>query len=377
MKTTRFKAFLLYTSSIAFVFAWWSFAFQQPPSVIPNPSAVQTPVKYTRLLPEISRDDLYQALCGDFQLMVRLMTEWDYEIDWLEQQGYSHLNRLSKEKLKSAFLLKNQLAIQEKSSKRFFPQSYAAAGILLSISPTERIVAIPSGLRKQTQLFPKSLTDRIPLSVDYFSSEQLYRLHPDLAFIAPYSNPLVVETLKTQQIPTVEVSYPSTILDIPQSIIEVGAYSENPIEAHLLALFYQAAIYAIDNRAQLLQSCSSRKILYLTYHSGFSIPTHMSLSGQLVKRLHLNDGLLMGASSGWRVPIDRENIHRFNPDCIIISSAQNSLQIASWDPLIRETKAAGSHKIYNVDESIQETPTHFLALAYYDLFSAVERACLE
>src|SRR5690606_7206820 len=64
----------------------------------------------------------------------------------------------------------------------FLPQTFVSASFLLALASPQEIAALPKGMRAQTHLYPKVLTDQIPLDTGRTNSEQLYRLHPGTAF---------------------------------------------------------------------------------------------------------------------------------------------------------------------------------------------------
>ncbi|CUI16236.1 putative secreted protein [Candidatus Protochlamydia naegleriophila] len=414
---------ILYLALASFVMGWWILAFR-----IHQPSSIQAPLseqaaltlQTSDLLPFLSplqRDSLHQALAGDRRLMLELMSQWQKDSEVLMTKGVSGIQALTDDAFLQAHLLSRlidessdaQLSalnrhvrlkeIQDDAGRlikledtftRFLPQSYVAASFLLAIASPNEIIAIPKGLRDLPQLYAPDLLDRIPHQVEYYRGEKLYLARPHLAFIAHYSHPPTLEMLRNQGIRLCTIKNIDTLSDIQETLLKIGHASNHPLEANLLALFINASFMAIDNRLRALEqltphsTSSLTQVLYLYYHHQYMLPTTKSLSGQLVERAFSHCKSLKcpikQSSTEWRVPFDQEKIINYNPDCLILSVPSSATGFKEWmetDKVFQRLKALRSNRLFIVDETVQESPTQYIILAYFDLLQALAGAyCL-
>lgn len=269
----------------------------------------------------------------------------------------------------------------EDTFHRFLPQTYIAASFLLAIAHPSEIIALPKGLRQLKQLYSPHMLTRIPADIDRIYSERLYFNKPDLTFVAPYSHPPALEVLRNQNIHLYSIHHVNTIEEIRQALLKVGHASNHILEAQLLAIFLDACFLSIDNRLQALQakadlSKASRRLLYLSHRKHYTLPTTKCLTGQLMVRALKNCSYLCGSipenQEEWRIPFAQEQIFQSAPDVIIISTHTDPR--INIDPTLQQTKAFQSRQVFYVDETIQESPTQYIALAYFDLFQAIMAA---
>jgi iron complex transport system substrate-binding protein len=148
----------------------------------------------------------------------------------------------------------------------------------------------------------------------------------------------------------------------------------------------EASFIAIDNRLMAIHAyaCtnnkSSNSVLYLLYQQHYMLPTTRSLAGQLMARALIHcPGLrcpIPQMTDEWRIPFEQEKILQTNPDFLIISSScQADQQLAfNQQPAMQQLDAYKSQKIYLIDKTIQESPTQYIALAYFDLYQALAAA---
>lgn len=401
LQNWRDSSFYLYLSCLSFIVGWWLFAFsahpfaevQEKPSLLSPEHSFFSPIK---------RDSLQQALAGNTDLMVTFIQQWNEEADALNAKGIAGIQRLSPSQYTQftllAYLLHHsptepltpfhtssieddcgrRMTIQSDPSSRFLPQTFVAASILLALVNPDRIIAIPQGLRQLSHLYPPLLLDQIKQDVEHLNSETIFREKPDLAFISHYSNPATISRFEKQQIPLCTFSQIDTIADIQQVIIKIGHLAQRPLQAQLLSLFIEAALMAIDNRLHALQDLTpSSPFRCLTVHHQHHdmIPTTRSLTGQLLERAkshHANLICLVKQDiHGWRVPFSREEIALFNPDCLIISLPYPMQQL-ELSSAFKQSNAIKHKRLFYVDETVQESPTQYIVLAYFDLFKAIE-----
>lgn len=413
----RLKALKVYGIVILVVMAWWMIAFKQQATQASrhDRSLHQTPENHhselNTAIRTIQRKDLLQALSGNTALMARLIADWDTDAQILQAEGLQPIERLPQaDFVRSQILgrqLKNaspkELARLETASRqkhllddagkrldlteplhRFLPQTYVAASFLLALAPTNEIVALPRHLREQAHLYPRTLTNQIALDIDRYNSEKLFQAKPQIAFVARYSHPATLQALANQGIFLYMMKNPISLEDIQNELVNVGHIINRPLEAELLKIFMDASMLALDNRLLLLtqehiaKEGKPHRLLYLNYHQNFSVPTPKTSTGQLLKRLAQWDISLPyaqenGNGNGWSAPIDKERIVNLNPDCLIISTEnpqQLQMKIQS-DETLSQVAALRNHRLCFVDESVQQSPSQFMVLAYYDLIQSL------
>lgn len=396
MKRTPFLPLITYGILIGFVVTWWSFAFKQNESVLnilDDPTTDQTHPLFPITLGQTDRELILKALGGDYALMAQLIIEWDVDAQILASQGFSGVQQLDKEDLIRSQLLHRHLKWNPKPLQenplnntlvQFLPQTYAAASFLLAIASPEEIVALPSHLREQTQLFPAAVTSKIPLDIDRIHAEQLFLNKPKIAFVAEYSSPATIETLKNQGIVLHFMKNAATFADISDELMHLGKLIHREQEAELLKIFMKAAMISIDNQLHILLSTETapESMLFLNYHQNFSIPTQKTITGQLLQRLSQIDLSLQiarekGQSSDWMITVDKERLHNIDPDCLIIASSENSTYLRKEifrHSSLQNLSAVKNRRVIFVDEAIQHSPSQYIVLAYYDLVQALKGA---
>lgn len=375
----------VYAVFITFVVGWWLFAFKHKPLDTPQPLVSTSQHLKTTQTALIDRHSLLKALGGDFAQMANLIVKWDIDAQLLQNEGYD-VRRLPK----SDFLRSQQLSrsLSDSSSniknshayKRFLPQTYVAASLLLALSAPNEIVALPKRLREQVQIYPKTLTDQIPLDIDRHYAEQIFLAKPDIAFVAHYSDPAMITTLAKQGIVLYTMKNPSSLEDITDEIINVGKIINRPHESELLKIFMEATLIALDNHIQLFtryyreHNLAIPRVLFLNYHQTFSVPTTKTLTGQLMQRLKEFDisHQYVSENNGndtWMVPIDKERLINLAPDCLIIAAESPSYleKELKKDPAMQQLEAVKQNRFFVVDEAIQHSPSQYIILAYYDL----------
>ena len=404
----------LYLFMAGFIVAWWMLAFHTNSSQFSTGPGVSQSLflKTATLLDELSplqREGLHQALAGQVPLMLQFIDQWEQDAQFLAQKNIPGIQHLSPENYLQAHILgrllndsspeilrqlncrmnldqmqddSGQIVPIKDSFKRFLPQTYVAASFLLAIAKPEEIIALPKGIRRLPQLYKTDIVSRIPTNIDRIYSEGLFLACPDLAFVAPYSHPPALEVLRNQAIPLFTLNYINTPEDIIEALLKVGHASNHPLEAQLLAIFMEASFLAIDNRLHALQEgangpLASRKMLFLYYHQYFMVPTLKSLTGQLMARAlghcpHLACPIPQNQDM-WRIPYEQEKILHANPDCLIISMPYHyTPEYASGQrQILPLLEGFDPQRIVYVDESIQESPTQYIVLAYFDLFQAI------
>lgn len=373
----KLKTFLLYGGCIFLIGSWWGLAFNR--SIAPSELSVAPESQHHRLdspcryLSTLDRKDLHQALLGDFSLMATLIASWEMESMVLIENGDQNIRRLQPEQFQRALWLADIIRQKKTTStpRRLFPQTYVSASFLLAIARSEEILALPKGLRDYTSLYPVELTKSIPHETHQFNEEMLASARPDAAFVSSvYSHPAVIQTFSHLNIPLLKSGNMHSFQDIQNSLLEIGAAAHRTHEAELLALFMEAAVNSIDNRLALqLQVNASQHVLYLHYRDQFYFPSNQPILMERLKKF----GISLDHFTSIPLPADREKILQINPETLIISVA-GGLDIRQrifQDPFMRQLKAFQNHRIYFVDDDVQESPTQLAVLANYDLAAAL------
>lgn len=407
MKTSA-KLYLLCAS---FIIAWWLLAFY--PQFIPSPSEVpaspaeQLPSSPTSTTsPLVDRNTLKNALSGDIALMTQLIATWDIDAQlmhhakripkdrllrsqWIGRQ-LSHLNQGQLITTQAPYCKKTlvdasgkALTVDTSRRKRFLPQTYAAASFLLALVSPEEIIALPRSMREQVDLYPRALTDQIPLDIDRYNSEELFQAHPDIAFVATYSHPATIQTLENQGIALYMLKSPFSFDDIIFELQQIGHITNRPLQAELLSIFIEAALINLDNhlmafiRHTIHQHRPLPRVLLLNYHQHFSIFSLKTLAGQLMARLGALDVSSKYVNpryfDEWMTPITKEGLTHLAPDCLIIVTEHPEMlrKTIYADPALTQLPALRKKQLHFMDEAAQSSASQHVVIAYYDLIYGV------
>ncbi|NGX57909.1 MAG: hypothetical protein K940chlam3_00808 [Chlamydiae bacterium] len=362
------KNFLIYFTPLLFIFAWWICAFTEYSDTASRqvlPVTQKAPF-HSEVTP-IDRDKLFRALNGDFDLMTRLIVEWDLEAQILEEKGYPGIRRLEREKILA--LLRDDSRNEKGTSESFFPQTYLSAGILLALIDETKITSLPRGIRNQNHIYASQKLQNITYNADPRSLETIGNGDHTLAFISPYSQPCTIQVMEQRGIPMVDLGSVTTEADLKQAIVTVGQNVHTESKAFILSSFIDATLFALDNHLATRKNRDS-EILYVNHHTTFSAPNQKTLTGNFLKRLKINETLFEKQNDDWGIPLEIEDIVALDPDCIIFSGDSNSLQ-----PLnsLSELQAAKNGQVYFVDQATQETQSQHCLLGYYDLYDILMR----
>ena len=374
----------IYSIATLAIVGWWYLAFTASVPFDEGTQQISNPPKKPHpLLAHLSpldRDTLTKALTGDFALMSRLIADWDVDAQILSSQGLPGIQRLPRKTFLKSQVLGRKLAntSSEKNQLKFLPQTYAAACFLLALVEPEQIVALPSGLRKHTHIYPDSILARIPLDVDRYNAEKLFLARPDIAFISShYSHPSAIQALQSQGIKIHDTGSLISLENILDALQSIGEVTQRKKETSLLNLFIQASLQAIKNRLAVQKTGKTllaSKILYLNYHDKFYLPSNETFASEILARLEIPHYPFPRSS----MPLEKENLFVLNPDCLIVSSTNGEAlkkQMES-DPALKTLSAIKQGRVFFVDDSIQQSPTQFVVLAYYDLAQVIAQAYL-
>lgn len=312
-------------------------------------------------LSPLNREQLKQALAGDFTLMGQLIAEWDIDAQLIQAK------RLPSEQFLRSQALSRDLKGRKQKKLKFLPQSYAAASILLAIAAPEQLVALPKGFRRQSQLFPKIVTDRIPEDVDRFTSEKLFLNRPDIAFVSSYyTHPAAIEALSNQGIAIARIHSLDSMKAIQDAITLIGHHAQQNKEAELLNLFIKASLISIDNRAQ-----KQGQVLYLSYYTQLTTPSKNTFTYEQLQKLQSEPESFEGLKDS--MPVDQERLLALNPECLIIASLDPAAMKAKIErePALQGLRAVQEKRIYFLDDEVQQAASQYAVLAYFDLVQAI------
>lgn len=358
------RSWMIILAGTLVVLGWWALAFQEDW----NHDHTLEPIPLVADSPE--RQFLLRAVNGDTEAMLALLDQWEKEF------SQSLLVKISQFRAD----LHSFQHIASPEPKRLLPQSFAAAGILLALAPEEWIVALPPELRNQAFLYPTRNLDQIKLDINRYHSEKLFLAKPEIAFIGNYSNPATVEALKNQGMELFVIGALESPEQILHEINRIGQQVGLSEKAQLLARFITLSLNVTDEKLNRLKQLENfpRKILYILHHQLFNIPTPKTLTGQLLSRMQIDDMMTLYCKHcsphEWFVPADRERILSLDPDALIVASTHPNFlaQAMDRDRALKGLRALQNHQVIQVEEVIQQTPSQLVALAYYDLYLAIE-----
>jgi iron complex transport system substrate-binding protein len=392
----------IYLFSMLFIACWWLFTLgpswhkSPPPSAIPCSSL--NPYQGSLSLSPLTRDQLEKALGGQFPLMLQLISEWDVDAQILQKKGVLGIGRLHETELLHAQMIGRllqrpygELVSYEKtfcpewvaddeghrfalhpSPKRFLPQTYFAASLLLALTNSDQIVALPRGMQDYFSLFSKELFTRKEDACDRSRSETLFLLKPEMAFVANFSDPSLIEAFRNQGIPLFYLNAPESLPELLSALKRIGQVSGRSLEANLLSLFIKASFLAIDNRVKAFENQNSphmkERVLYLYAYDTLTLPNAKTFSTYLLQRLCAQSHFALSdlhTSEASTIPLTEEELLLENPDILILATPHGSP--------FRKLLSAQHQKVFLVDEAIQHFSSQYIVLAYYDLASVLLR----
>lgn len=395
MPKNIFAAKQVYIAAFLFIAGWWSFAFQRTveagsleiQEMGENSSSARShiPSQYNELMQVLSplrREEIHAALNGNAALMAKLMAEWDIDAQIIESSGIPNIQRLPPYELahaqRFARKAKEDPAGPVSAAQRFLPQTYVAASFLLALLPPEQIVAIPRGLRNLTHIYPKAITESVPLDTDRYNSEQIFQYRPSLAFVASYSHPATIQALKTQGIQLCYLKDVDDVPDVGQVLKQVGCLTNSKEKAEALHSFIQAILFTIDNRMQALRyyaSGPSPSFLFVNFNTQFAAPTRKTLTGKLLQRLGVENALSVQypeTEDEWSVYLTQEQILHMDPDYVVVGiTSPHAQEEFMKNTAFKKLSAVRKQQVYFVDAALHESPTQYIALAYFDLYNAL------
>lgn len=371
----RFSSLTAYCYAMLFILGWWGSVFyhrglassRQSPLVEPSSDLLGT-------LSPINREELrHHLLLDNVRAMAQKIEQWDQEASALHTtSGVAVVPRLCPEKLLLVRLLAGVLeqssSVECSQGVLVYPQTVAAATFLLAIASREQIFALPEALFAARGLYPREKIENIPAACAKIEGEHYFQRLPDLACIAPYSNPDVASTLRSLGIPLIHVDPLDSVEHIQEALLALGRAVQRPLHAMFLRLFMEAACIAIDQRLLALPSGDVKRICCVVGRERHGIPTTKSLQGQLLQRALKHCPRLMchvpESSTSWYSECDQEQLMAQQADALLISSYGGA-------DLVKEHLGALAHTpCYFLDDAAQNSPTQYIVLAYLDIATA-------
>ena len=313
LKKTKTNKILLYSLLVVFIVGWWVVSLRD------NSTATHSLVyKFD--------NRLLKALEGDVCEMQSLILEWNNlsnnEIQWVKN-----------------------FSDDEVSSGYFLPQTYVSASILLSLVDDINIVAVPKGLRS-ISLFRDRIKN-ISLDTDRYNIEEIFSKKPDIAFVAYYSNPAMLEMLKKQGITLFFTEEIDSVEGIINAIRDIGKIVGKAKKAELMDLFVKSAL-SLENKHK------DFRFLYLDFHGQYKALTNKNLSAQFLEKI---GGVnVIDDEDHWLVSLSQEDIVQLDPEYIVVVGEMN---IQAFKNI--------SAEIYFVDRDIQFFPSQYIVLAYFQM----------
>ncbi|MDP1880704.1 MAG: ABC transporter substrate-binding protein [Parachlamydiaceae bacterium] len=411
---TKFPSIYPIIFSFTFIFSWWFFAFENlttstttsSENTLESPGLALSTHAILSKVSQLDRNEIQQALAGNFSLMRELIQRWETDAKHLSDHGIPGIQHLSKDQyFQSCFIehilsrcpksIKDQLnrslrlnSLVDASNRkvtildsfnRFLPQSYISASYLLAIAPSDEILAIPKGLRYLSHIYNPVHLNKIPKNSHQIVGEKLSQSKPDIVFTAPYSHPPLLEMLQRQKINLYNLHHQNTLKEIQQSLLKVGHLSNHILEAQLLSHFIDSCFLAIDNRLLVLNYFDARtpiSLLCLTLHQSFELPTSKSLIGQLLNRATSFYPQIQcripSDENAWSISTNIEKIYLSNSDVLFICTSLSAQQKKDQNHFILgQLKAFKNNKIFYFDSALHNSANQYIALAYFDLFQSL------
>ena len=169
---------------------------------------------------------------------------------WVKEKGFSFEEREIMYLMLD--LLQGDYPLDSKTNgieRKYLPQTYVSAVFLLTMLPSQEIIAIPEGIKRRFDLYGSKIND-ITLTTDRRNFELIYLNKPCKAFTAFYTNPDIKRTLTLQSIPYVDIDKINTVEEIEEAMVDIGYHIDRPQTSFVIANFFKIAFKAIDLRIE-------------------------------------------------------------------------------------------------------------------------------
>jgi iron complex transport system substrate-binding protein len=388
----QLRTFFLYFFIFALLGVWWGCAWKSSTeSVVKLINEKPLPLVETDNVPlqEFDRNLILRALRGDVHTMELLLFRWERENQRLKTyfsqkiedfnpddlNRFHDLLRILEQKGEYTFSAtieddNNQCFQSTPYPLKYLAQTYLSAGILLSLLPPERIVAIPSGMRKLSHIYDIQKMNAISLNSEREESEALYMSQPYLAFVADYSQPSMVQAFESQGLKLFYLNAMETPEAILQEIEKVASLVNSPIKGELLSLFVRMAMISIKNHTQCLPCSKSLKGLFIQQTSAFTALSSKNLTVKLFQYLG-GENIFENINEGWSFALNKESLVKRQPDIIFVLGKESRDRVLS-DLAFNQLEAVKNAKVFALDPDLHYVSDHYFLLSLLDYYECLK-----
>lgn len=380
-----------YLTSFTIIFTWWLctfIVFYEPSIEIVTSENKHSPLEQnTPFDNSLPSEQLSSALTGSLDDIENLCTLYEksayHYFESTPSFSKDMLNRVQKIRY---HIFKEKSLSLETSQKRYFPQSYHSALVLLSLLPEANITAIPEGVRKYSSLYKDKLFSKIPLNCESCNSEQIFLTKTDLAFVAPYSLPKMFDTLNRLHIPVHVAPACYRLNDISALMYTLSQKVGKENKGLLLSYFFEASLCYMQHFFKVLQKSypdfKFQDSCVLNYYHKLSIAGKLSFNYQLLDSI--NASQLMQKHSkeladNWSHPLTYEELQKLNPSFIFINSpeAKKVIHFLKHSPESAHLRAVQESQCFTLDERFCDNPSLLVILSLAEMLKAFEKTVKE
>jgi iron complex transport system substrate-binding protein len=212
--------------------------------------------------------------------------------------------------------------------------------ILSGLVPKSEIVLVTQNATDPSQSNIVSFAKGIPAMKDA-NAEAIIAQHPDLALLASYTKPGVVQQVEQAGIPTYEFSDFDSIQAIEHNIEVVGELVGEPQKAQQMVEGLEQRLAAIKNAVR--NQAHPRVLNYSSY--GYVAGAGTTVNDVIVDAGGVNAA---GNLKGWQ-QVTPEQVVKMNPDVIIVSADDAGFKDKLLhDPKYQTINAVKNHRVYEI-----------------------------
>ena len=253
--------------------------------------------------------------------------------------------------------------------KRIVSQTLGTDEILLAICPADRIIALSNLAEDDKYSNVVELARQVPGRTTE-GAEQIYKLQPDLIFVASYSRAETVELLKASHAPVFRFANFDSIADIKSNIRIVGHATGCDAEAEKLIKKMDSDLEAI--KARIPKGRSPLRVMSYG-REGYTAGAN-SLFDEIVRAA---GAVNLSAEHGLKgfAKINVEKIADWQPDVIVAGGNHDDLEIKRKqllaDPVIAASPAGKTGRVFVMDNRHFLTVSQYVVKAVEDLANAL------
>jgi hypothetical protein len=366
----RKKTGLFYFSLVAFPAFWWFFFLY-------SPSLQHTEFPQAPELHElVQKNDLRLALQGNFQSMHKCLISYHKRY---QQFKAFDLNVVQPFNLNLINRIINYRSEPNSSKPKFIAQTFISATIGLAIAEPEQIIAIPEAIRKQTHLHNAEVMEQVLYNSSRYNAETLFSLKPNYCFVASYTSPTTLGTLKMQDINLIFLDDINSTQGIIRTLLHMGTIIEQVNRSTLLSEFTEATWCAFKNEIIYLKKTNpnlfKRRIAFLFHYDHLTFPSNLYLAHTWLEEVQVN--LIEPKSTSnirsWTTPIQIQELPNLDLEALIIAC---TVPLASYNKLIshkgfKELIEKPHFNLYFINDQAIHSPTQLISLGFYDLLSCI------